>query len=123
MLDQTDPNVSTFHLEREKDRGVATSPAAADRLDHFLLAESSKTHRRVGGARQLERAPQIRPRERERKARFEMLYTGSIGTGLIAKIMHNSASFMLDLVMAECWTVRVKAGIDAATIVGVFKEP
>jgi 3-hydroxyisobutyrate dehydrogenase len=51
-----------------------------------------------------------------------VLYTGSIGTGSIAKIMHNSASFTLDLVMAECWTVGVKAGIDAATIVGVFKE-
>ena len=25
-----------------------------------------------------------------------------IGTGSIAKIMHNSASFTLDLVMAEC---------------------
>ena len=51
-----------------------------------------------------------------------VLYTGGIGTGSIAKIMHNSASFTLDLVMAECWTVGVKAGIDAATIVDVFKE-
>jgi 3-hydroxyisobutyrate dehydrogenase len=45
-----------------------------------------------------------------------------IGTGSIAKIMHNSASFTLDLVMAECWTAGVKAGIDAATIVKVFNE-
>jgi 3-hydroxyisobutyrate dehydrogenase len=51
-----------------------------------------------------------------------VLYTGGIGTGSIAKIMHNSASFTLDLVMAECWTVGVKAGIDAAMIVDVFKE-
>ena len=36
--------------------------------------------------------------------------------------MHNSASFTLDLVMAECWTTGVKAGIDAATIVNVFNE-
>jgi 3-hydroxyisobutyrate dehydrogenase len=36
--------------------------------------------------------------------------------------MHNSASFTLDLVMAECWTAGVKAGIDAATIVNVFNE-
>ena len=31
-----------------------------------------------------------------------VLHTGGIGTGSIAKIMHNSASFTLDLVMAEC---------------------
>jgi 3-hydroxyisobutyrate dehydrogenase len=51
-----------------------------------------------------------------------VIYTGGIGTGSIAKIMHNSASFTLDSVMAECWTVGVKAGIDAATIVRVFNE-
>ena len=51
-----------------------------------------------------------------------VIHTGGIGTGSIAKIMHNSANFTLDLVMAECWTVGVKAGIDAATIVKVFNE-
>jgi 3-hydroxyisobutyrate dehydrogenase len=51
-----------------------------------------------------------------------IIHTGGIGTGSIAKIMHNSASFTLDLVMAECWTTGVKAGIDAATIVNVFQE-
>jgi 3-hydroxyisobutyrate dehydrogenase-like beta-hydroxyacid dehydrogenase len=51
-----------------------------------------------------------------------VIYTGDIGTGSIAKIMHNSASFTLDLVMAECWTTAVTAGIDAATIIEVFKE-
>jgi 3-hydroxyisobutyrate dehydrogenase len=51
-----------------------------------------------------------------------VIYTGGIGTGSIAKIMHNSASFTLDLVIAECWTTGVKAGIDAATIVKVFNE-
>src|SRR5207302_8140645 len=51
-----------------------------------------------------------------------VIHTGGIGTGSIAKIMHNSASFTLDLVVAECWTVGVKAGIDAATIVQVFNE-
>jgi len=51
-----------------------------------------------------------------------VMYTGGIGTGSIAKIMHNSATFTLDLVMAECWTTAVKAGIDAATIVKVFIE-
>ena len=51
-----------------------------------------------------------------------VIYTGGIGTGSIAKIMHNSATFTLDLVMAECWTTGVKAGIDAATIYQVFTE-
>ena len=51
-----------------------------------------------------------------------VIHTGGIGTGSVAKIMHNSASFTLDLVMAECWTAGVKAGIDAATIVNVFNE-
>jgi 3-hydroxyisobutyrate dehydrogenase len=51
-----------------------------------------------------------------------VIYTGGIGTGSIAKIMHNSATFTLDLVMAECWTTALKAGIDATTIVKVFTE-
>jgi 3-hydroxyisobutyrate dehydrogenase-like beta-hydroxyacid dehydrogenase len=51
-----------------------------------------------------------------------VMHTGPIGTGSIAKIMHNSATFTLDLVMAECWTTGVKAGIDAATIYKVFTE-
>jgi len=52
-----------------------------------------------------------------------VIYTGGIGgTGSITKIMHNSASFTLDLVMTECWTAGVKAGIDAATLVKVFNE-
>jgi len=49
-----------------------------------------------------------------------VLHAGAIGTGSIAKVMHNSATFTLDLVMAECWTAGVKAGIDPATIVEVF---
>jgi 3-hydroxyisobutyrate dehydrogenase len=51
-----------------------------------------------------------------------VLYTGAIGTASVAKIMHNSASFTLDLVMAECWTAAVNAGVDPATIVRVFNE-
>ena len=51
-----------------------------------------------------------------------VMYAGGIGTGSIAKILHNSATFTLDLVMTECWTTGVKAGIDAETIVRVFTE-
>jgi 3-hydroxyisobutyrate dehydrogenase len=51
-----------------------------------------------------------------------IIHTGGIGTGSVAKIMHNSATFTLDLVMAECWTTAVKAGVDPATIYRVFTE-
>ena len=51
-----------------------------------------------------------------------VIHTGPIGTGSIAKIMHNCASFTLDMLLAECWTTGVKAGIDAPTIVDVFNE-
>jgi 3-hydroxyisobutyrate dehydrogenase-like beta-hydroxyacid dehydrogenase len=51
-----------------------------------------------------------------------VIHTGAIGTGSVAKIMHNCASFTLDMLLAECWTTGVKAGIDAATIVRVFNE-
>jgi 3-hydroxyisobutyrate dehydrogenase len=51
-----------------------------------------------------------------------IIHTGAVGTGSIAKIMHNCASFTLDMLLAECWTTGVKAGIDAATIVRVFNE-
>jgi 3-hydroxyisobutyrate dehydrogenase len=51
-----------------------------------------------------------------------VIHTGGIGTGSVAKLMHNCASFTLDLLLAECWTVGVKAGIDAATLVRVFNE-
>ena len=51
-----------------------------------------------------------------------VIHAGAIGTGSIAKIMHNCASFTLDMLIAECWTTGVKAGIDSATIVRVFNE-
>src|SRR5690242_15029958 len=51
-----------------------------------------------------------------------VIHTGAIGTGSVAKIMHNCASFTLDMLIAECWTTGVKAGIDPATIVRVFNE-
>jgi len=51
-----------------------------------------------------------------------VMHVGGIGAGSVAKILHNSATFTLDLVMAECWTVALKAGVDAATIVEVFNE-
>jgi len=51
-----------------------------------------------------------------------VLHTGGIGSGTVAKLMHNCATFTLDLVMAECWTVAVKAGVAPETIVTAFTE-
>lgn len=51
-----------------------------------------------------------------------VLHVGPIGCGSVCKIMHNCASFTLDLIMAECWTVGVKAGVAPETIVDVFKS-
>src|SRR5262250_2004272 len=49
-----------------------------------------------------------------------VIYTGAIGNGAVCKLMHNCASFSLDLVMAECWTAGVKAGVAPETLVDVF---
>jgi 3-hydroxyisobutyrate dehydrogenase len=49
-------------------------------------------------------------------------HVGPIGCGAVCKILHNCASFTLDLTMAECWTVAVKAGVAPGTIVDVFKQ-
>ena len=51
-----------------------------------------------------------------------VLHTGAIGSGSVAKLMHNCATFTLDLVMAECWTVAVKAGVAPEIIVQAFTE-
>jgi 3-hydroxyisobutyrate dehydrogenase len=49
-------------------------------------------------------------------------HVGSIGCGTVCKLLHNCASFSLDLIMAECWTVAVKAGVAPETIVDVFNQ-
>ena len=51
-----------------------------------------------------------------------VMYTGGIGNGSVCKLMHNCASFTLDMVMAECWTVGVRAGVAAETLVDVFRQ-
>jgi 3-hydroxyisobutyrate dehydrogenase len=49
-------------------------------------------------------------------------HVGPIGCGSVCKILHNCASFTLDLIMAECWTVGIKAGVTPETIVDVFQN-
>ena len=49
-------------------------------------------------------------------------HTGGIGTGCICKIMHNTAVFCADLAMTECWTLAIKSGVPAETIIDVFRN-
>ena len=51
-----------------------------------------------------------------------VMHTGDIGSGCICKIMHNTAVFCADLAMTECWTLAVKSGVPADTIVEVFRN-
>jgi 3-hydroxyisobutyrate dehydrogenase len=72
----------------------------------------------VGGERAVfERARPILDALAER-----VLHVGPIGCGSVCKILHNCASFTLDLTMAECWTVGLKAGVAPETMVDVFKN-
>ena len=51
-----------------------------------------------------------------------VMHTGGIGSGCICKIMHNTAVFCADLAMTECWTLAIKSGVPAETIVDVFRN-
>ena len=51
-----------------------------------------------------------------------VMHTGDIGSGCICKIMHNTAVFCADLAMTECWTLAIKSGVPAETIVDVFRN-
>ena len=51
-----------------------------------------------------------------------VMYTGDIGSGCICKIMHNTAVFCADMAMTECWTLAIKSGVPAETIVEVFRN-
>ncbi len=51
-----------------------------------------------------------------------VMHTGGIGSGCICKIMHNTAVFCADLAMTECWTLAIKSGVPAETIVDVFRK-
>lgn len=43
-------------------------------------------------------------------------YIGEIGSGSIAKLMHNCIGYGLQTIVAECLTLGVKAGVDAAPL-------
>ena len=49
-------------------------------------------------------------------------YTGGIGNGSICKLLHNCMGFGLQTVVAECFTLGVKAGVDPEMLLQVVKE-
>jgi 3-hydroxyisobutyrate dehydrogenase-like beta-hydroxyacid dehydrogenase len=51
-----------------------------------------------------------------------VLHVGEVGTASICKVLHNCAVFCTNLAMMECFTVGVKAGVPAATLVEVFQK-
>jgi 3-hydroxyisobutyrate dehydrogenase len=46
----------------------------------------------------------------------EVMYVGAIGAGNSAKLVHNAASFSLRLMLAEVFTLGVKAGVEPAVL-------
>jgi 3-hydroxyisobutyrate dehydrogenase len=46
----------------------------------------------------------------------EVMFVGAIGAGNSAKLVHNSASFALRLMLAEVFTLGVKAGVEPAAL-------
>lgn len=43
-------------------------------------------------------------------------YVGPIGTGLIAKLVHNCTGYLLQTALAETFTMGIKAGVDPLVI-------
>lgn len=50
------------------------------------------------------------------------VWVGELGTGSIAKIAHNALAMGIDLLLAECLTLGVKAGISVPRLVEAFRE-
>ncbi|TCR62581.1 NAD(P)-dependent oxidoreductase [Bosea sp. BK604] len=49
-------------------------------------------------------------------------YLGGSGSGSIAKLVHNCANYGIQMVLAECFTLGVKAGVDPATLFGAIRQ-
>ena len=49
-------------------------------------------------------------------------YTGEIGTGSICKLMHNSIGYGMQMILSECLTLGVKAGVDPEKLVECIKN-
>jgi 3-hydroxyisobutyrate dehydrogenase-like beta-hydroxyacid dehydrogenase len=51
-----------------------------------------------------------------------VLHVGEVGAASICKVLHNCAVFCTNLAMMECFTVGLKAGVPATTLVEVFQK-
>jgi 3-hydroxyisobutyrate dehydrogenase len=51
-----------------------------------------------------------------------VVWVGALGTGSIAKIAHNALAMSIDLLVAECLTLGVKAGVAVPRLVEAFRE-
>ena len=49
-------------------------------------------------------------------------YTGEIGTGSICKLMHNSIGYGMQMILSECLTLGVKAGVDPEKLVECIRN-
>jgi len=49
-------------------------------------------------------------------------YTGEIGAGSICKLMHNSIGYGMQMILSECLTLGVKAGVDPEKLVECIRN-
>ena len=49
-------------------------------------------------------------------------YTGSIGSGSICKLMHNTIGYGMQMIISECLTLGVKAGVDPENLFECIKN-
>lgn len=49
-----------------------------------------------------------------------VVWVGELGTGAVTKIVHNALAMSIDLLLAECMTLGVKAGVSTTRLVEAF---
>ena len=52
----------------------------------------------------------------------QIAYVGPIGAGSVAKLVHNCAGYVVQTAMAECFTMGVKAGVDAEALWAAVRQ-
>jgi 3-hydroxyisobutyrate dehydrogenase-like beta-hydroxyacid dehydrogenase len=52
----------------------------------------------------------------------EVLHIGPVGSGTVAKLVHNAANFAVQLALAEAFTLGVKAGVDPLTLFKAIRQ-
>lgn len=51
-----------------------------------------------------------------------VVWVGELGTGAVTKIVHNALAMGIDLLLAECMTLGVKAGVNMTRLVEAFSQ-